>query len=63
MKIIAYAYEADLHCQECTLQRFGAELNGTATIKDREGNEVHPIFDIDEQLEPLVCGDCHEIID
>lgn len=28
---------------------------------DREGNPIHPVFDIDEASESLThCGDCHE---
>ena len=74
MRIIAYTYEADVHCIDCTNKRFGA----TPTYRihrDNEGNLVHPVFSTDEWQELdegflaenptqyLVCGDCHEIID
>ena len=74
MNIIAYTYEADTHCIDCTNKRFGA----TTTYRihrDNERNRVHPVFSTDEWQELdegflaenptqyLVCGDCHEIID
>ena len=31
-------------------------------LVDREGNLIHPIFDIDEKLQPLHCCDCGEEI-
>ena len=63
MRIIGYTYEAEMHCVRCAIERFspgskhydfGQGLSGT----DREGNEIHPIFDIDEGSEDEYCGDC-----
>lgn len=61
---IAYTYEADHHCEECTLERFG-DTYGV----DREGNEVHAVFSWDEwwnteypNCEYLSCGDCHGVL-
>lgn len=58
---IAYTYEADYHCPDCTAARFGAECQGT----DSEGNEIHAVFPWDEwwdtsdwASETLICSDC-----
>lgn len=68
MNVIAYAYEADHHCIDCTRERFGgsaeADQNGVPIrARDNEGNPVHPVFDTDEQFLDLVCGDCGEVIE
>jgi hypothetical protein len=61
---IAYTYEADHHCEACTVARFGS-TEGT----DNEGNEVGAVFSWDEwyqvdaECEALACGDCHAILD
>ena len=67
LKIIAYTYEADVHCIACTRQRFHWVNNphrydlglldswGIPTdAEDAEGNLVHPLFSIDEwqELDP-----------
>lgn len=60
---IAYTYEADYHCEACTLARFGS----TEGV-DSEGNSVGAAFSWDEwwnldgQCEALSCGDCHAIL-
>lgn len=48
-EIVAYAYDASLHCRECALKHFGKNPDG---LLDSEGNEVHPIFASDE-LDPF----------
>ena len=60
MRIIAYTYEADYHCIECTRVRFGDSKGDLAITNgqkwcdalwptlDNEGNLVHPVFSIDE---------------
>jgi hypothetical protein len=73
MRIIGYAYEADVHCPACAFNAAAAGLlkrepplevgdgdeHGlTGDLVDREGNPVHPIFDIDEGAGDEVCGDC-----
>ena len=76
MKIIGYAYEADLHCVNCAVKRFSVtephkinmamelDCNGISIDQpDNEGNPVHPIFSTDEQLEIPHCGDCHQVIE
>jgi hypothetical protein len=79
MRIIAYTYEADVHCPACAASRFGNfdkfkytsdglitgdhDHNGIAyTNIDREGNPIHPVFDIDEDQDGTFthCGDCRE---
>lgn len=67
--VIGYAYDADLHCVECTEKRFGADAleadaSGLAELTDSEGNPLHPIFLWDENLDESACccGDCSEAI-
>ena len=43
--VVAFTYEASVHCAECTRRRFGdaaVKLDGAAT--DREGGPVLPVF-------------------
>lgn len=66
---IAYTYEADTHCADCTIAQFGDACEGI----DREGNEVGAVFgfhqwwqaweDIDEDTQILACGTCGREID
>jgi len=67
MRIIAYTYDADYHCIDCTRKRFNHDIlncyypdqlndaNGVPTIDlsliDSEGNSVHPVFSTDEWQE------------
>lgn len=97
MRIIAYTYDADVHCPHCAKafaekqfrrgELAGIKLapytlpdhpmpgisslnevtprdtNGVpCSFHDREGNEAHPVFDIDEDPDGSFthCGDCHE---
>ena len=78
MRIIAYTYEADVHCVHCTQMRdrgnnfFHRQYRDGAQqdehgimddVKDREGNPIHPIFSSDETPEGgLHCGECHATI-
>ena len=64
MPIIAYIYDADMHCVECTQTR---HANGGFTVRcdgpagedadendipygatNRKGNLIHPVFETDE---------------
>lgn len=61
---VAYTYEADIHCPDCTEMRFGRNKDGYialtdngAAIEDNEGNGVGAIFIWDEYHEEW-CGDC-----
>lgn len=70
-RIIAYTFEADVHCPDCTehkaaigaLRRepplqMGTDEHGIATdLVDREGNQVHPVFSTDEHGFSH-CSDC-----
>lgn len=65
MRIIAYTYEADVHCPACANQRFGLyirfprdEHGIPLDSKDREGNPVRPVFVTDEH-HFTHCGDCN----
>ena len=60
-KIVAYTYEADLHCVSCAMERFGP---GSTDSTDNEGNPVHAVFDTDEIEDPDAgCGTCAEPLD
>ena len=71
MRIVAYTYDADVHCPDCTERAF---LIGQLTLArpcasdenylpmcmtDSEGNPVHPVFSTDEHGFTH-CGDCRE---
>ena len=76
--VIAYAYDADIHCIPCTLARYrakqfamtdplgygpGRDENGLPyAAADSEGNAVHPLFATEAEA-PEFCGDCGEHID
>lgn len=74
---IAYTYEADHHCPDCTLERFGAvngfiamqDADGISPCLDRHGNPVAVIAPWDEweqfngESETLACGTCGAILD
>lgn len=69
-EVTGYAYEADMHCVECTKKRFilareskngnWLEFNGQL---DSEGNTPSPAFLGDETDSEQYCGDCFEPID
>lgn len=70
-RIIAYTYDADVHCPDCAnhhavigmLERqpplqLNTDEHGLAyDLVDREGNHVHPVFSTDEHGFTH-CGDC-----
>lgn len=74
-RIIAYTYEADVHCPECAehaaavglLKRqpplqLGTDEHGIAyDLIDSEGNPVHPVFTTDEHGFTH-CGECGQPI-
>lgn len=62
MKVIAYTYEADIHCIPCATERWGAEALADTATEDREGNPLHPVFGTDEWLGGAWCGDCAELL-
>ena len=57
--VIAYTYEASIHCPSCTFERFP-----TGEGIDREGNEVGAVFAGNEfgPNEIVSCDDCGDII-
>lgn len=74
MQVIAYAYDADHHCLDCTLDSFpGFNEGNSDEYRDSEGNEIHPLFDTDEwyandiyegnSKAVLSCGDCGDTIE
>lgn len=54
-EVVGYAFEADVHCVDCTPPRYTRE-----DAEDREGNPVMPIFAGDADGE--TCGDCGELL-
>lgn len=56
-EVIGYAYEADVHCLECSERRFSDTRKFTL-----DDNEVQPVF-LGEVSDYLTCGDCHSKID
>jgi len=67
--VLAYTYEADHHCEDCAVARFGDAVLGLddrwESLEDSEGNTPHPVFASDEwwdvtsdECETLHCGDC-----
>lgn len=61
--VVAYTYDADIHCVDCTLNRFPqlrSIVNDYAT--DSEGNDVNVVFSSDYEGGDH-CGTCHESID
>lgn len=59
--IVAYAYEAAMHCPSCAEQRFGAEALTNPATRDSEGNPITPLFAGNvEKAE--TCDDHHGVI-
>lgn len=65
MAIVAYTYEAAMHCPCCAFKRFhtaivknsdehGVDLDAV----DREGNLVHPVHSTDEGWTGEACDTC-----
>ena len=67
MTILAYTYEAAVHCTACTRKTFGvrfikmSELSDYFLPDDREGNRIRALFSTDE-WQNLVCNDCLGVI-
>ena len=61
VRIVAYTFEADIHCPSCTAERanvglltrepplhpYTDEFGLTADLVDREGNHIRPVFSTD----------------
>lgn len=77
MRIIAYTYDAGMHCVACTDHRgcvglltrepplqLGTDEHGIPLdLIDTEGNAVHPVFDIDETSDTGdTCDTCLGVI-
>jgi hypothetical protein len=64
-RVVAYTYEADYHCTDCTDDRFGTDEHGypPESARDGEGNEIHPVFVTDLDVETVaMCSDCGKVI-
>ena len=65
MTVIAYTYNADVHCVHCTQVRFATQCKTGASdehnipyeAQDSEGNNIHPVFSTDED-NYTHCGSC-----
>ncbi len=57
--IVAWAYEASLHCPDCAYARFGNDLHKKET-RDSNGNPLHPIFSHENDHRGQVCDVCRE---
>lgn len=53
-EVVGYTYEADHHCVDCTVARFGTDLD---IVEDSEGNSIHPMF-LGDLIESTTCGTC-----
>ena len=65
MNIIAFTYDADIHCIDCTVKDFKEIMRSDREdfYKDSEGNSIHPVFSYDECVEQdWSCGDCRVLI-
>lgn len=64
--IIAYTYEAAIHCPACTRLRFPTIDRVSVRIDDlctdREGNHVRAVFSTDEMDLGESCDDCREVL-
>lgn len=63
--VVGYSYDAALHCVKCAEDRFAPGPDDSPSdYTDREGNEVHPIFNGPDAAEECRCcngdGD-HEV--
>jgi len=62
-EIIAYAYEAGLHCPDCSVKRFPRLLESAHTwIEDHEGNAITP-YTLGDAQEDDYCDDCRKPLD
>jgi len=55
-EVVGYAYDASIHCLDCTRARFGDQIDGAV---DSEGNPVTPVF-LDSVTDDDCCNDCGE---
>lgn len=78
MRIVAYTFDADVACPDCTRYRYKHNLLNRSKCskstdehgipdnpapEDSDGNEVHPVFSTDEGFEDACCGYCNEPLD
>lgn len=57
-RVIAYTYDADVHCRGCAGKRFGPSIHRPDVVVAGGG----VIFETDELLDDMYCGDCHKLI-
>jgi hypothetical protein len=63
MELCGFAYDADVHCVECAVKRFGEGIRESSEgFEDSEGNEPSAIFEDSESDTPDHCADCHAFL-
>ena len=55
--VIAYAYDAAIHCPDCAAERFNGHEDDLGIV-DNEGNEVTPVFGSVEAPDGMYCDTC-----
>lgn len=65
--VVAWTYDADVHCPDCAGERFAGQwdfdwTDPDAPTRDSEGNVPCPVFSSDYEGGET-CGDCHTVID
>ena len=60
MRVVGYSYDADVHCVDCAIARFGADEYGwvPAAATDAEGNPVGAMYANSESDHPESCAEC-----
>jgi len=66
--VVGYAYDAALHCVDCTLAHFNIDSASQELIdtrEDSEGNKIHPVFNGEDARDGVgtisaSCDDCGE---
>jgi hypothetical protein len=57
-EVVGYAYEAGLHCLDCSRARFGNAIDDDSNPPtDNEGNPVSPVF-LDNVTSADCCDEC-----
>lgn len=65
--ILAYTFDASVHCTECTVKQYGTEPGhswASEAAEDSEGNPVHPVFASETEgfSSRESCDDCQQVI-
>ena len=59
VRVVGYSYDADVHCVNCAIARFGADGYGwVPAATDSEGNPVGAMYANSESDHPESCAEC-----